>query len=605
MLVQLSPFKTVKTLLKTPSGSRRRKRNETDTIDISADVSFVTTSSRRGQLKWKQHSPEVIDSQPLLLVSSDHEISIIGRSKEHSYDEFSSLRYSSRPGNAGSFAPSGKSADKLPRIPPILDAKNDMMYALQNENSRLCCWDALTVQGPDETRASKVDLLKPAVSMELLPLHKGAIYGTCIDGSFFIARLDRNVDRQDELVIEYLPNKLTKGKHTHVGTIAELPQGAVRGGSRKRKMSDADGHTTVYFYQTFHDDHSLNLVRHEVLFERYSSVGGKMITENSLEQRVVHIPLELDAGHCVLEAQMMLSSPGNALNACVAYRVQSGEDPIRKSFSALFSLTTGQLTHNRVELPAGTRQCSLIGDSLLVIGTEKDVQVFDIETGSVLYTTALPQDLRSRPDWRMHANSKIGAVALLYKERDTICLAISCLMLDDVYTTLTKTKLSLASKLTSAGIYAHTPAQTRPMAVMYNALNLQISDDSGKRSLEQTVQKALKSLDEARMSILSPSSINLENYLFMDTYEGSVTTVLEVVKSVESLSDGSPRNPQDDSGGTGKNGYGHEESEERFERSSLTDTSHQSTDSLSSPTSIYRWSYSYCFEVTAVWKGGG
>jgi len=251
----------------------------------------------------------------------------------------------------------------------------------------------------------------------------------------------------------------------------------------------------------------------------------------------------------------MLSSPGNALNGCVAYRVQSGEDPIRKSFSALFSLTTGQLTHNRVELPAGTRQCSLIGDSLLVIGTEKDLQVFDIETGSVLYTTALPQDLRSRPDWRMHANSKIGAVALLYEERDTICLAISCLMLDDVYTTLAKTKLSLVSKLTSAGISAHTPAQTRPMAVMYNALNLQISDDSGKRSLEQTVQKALKSLDEARMNILSPSSMNLENYLFMDTYEGSVTTVLEAVKSVESMSDGSPRNPQDDdSGGTGKNG---------------------------------------------------
>ena len=144
---------------------------------------------------------------------------------------------------------------------------------------------------------------------------------------------------------------------------------------------------------------------------------------------------------------------------------------------------------------------------------------------------------------------------MLYAERDTVCITVSSLMLDDVYATLAKRKLPLASKLTSARIYADTPAQTRPTVIMYNALKLQISDSSGKRSLEQTVHKALISLDEARMNILSPSSGNLENYLFMDTYEGSVNTVLEAVKAVESLSDGSPRNPQDDdSGGTGKNG---------------------------------------------------
>jgi len=448
--------------------------------------------------------------------------------------------------------------DKLPGISPVLDAKNDMMYALQNGNTRLCCWNALTVQGPDDTKASKVDLSKPAVSLGLLPLHKGAVYGTCTDGSIFIARLDHNTDNQDELSVEYLPNRLTKGVHTHSGTIAQLPQGAVKGGSRKRKMSDADGHTTVYFYQCFHDDLCLDIVRHEVLFEKYSVAGGKMIVNNSLDQRVLNIPLVVDVDHAVVDAQMTSSSTGNESLACVTYRVQRAGGTQEKTFSALLSLTTGKLERNTVELPSGTRQYGVIGDSLLVIGTEKSIQLFDIESCAVLCTASIPTELLDRQDWCLYANPKIGAVSLVYEDKGSVCLAISSLTFDDIHGSLGKRKLPFASKLASSVFDTEDTSETRNVVVMHNALNLKISEKKNQGSLQEAVDGALKSLDEARTSILSPSSRDVPNYLFMDTYEASVAMVLEALKTLQTSSDGSPRNPQDDdsqSGAGGKNGH--------------------------------------------------
>ncbi len=549
MLVQLSPFKTVNTSIKLSEYSRRRKRNESDVSDLPAEASYVTTSSRRGQVKWKQHSEEFMDSQPLLLVSSDHQMSTIGKSKDHEYDEFSSLRYSSRPGNVSSFAPmfSGKISEKLPRIPPILDAKNDQVYAFQHGNCRLCCWNALQANGPDEKKAVRVDLAKPAVSMSLLPLHKGIVYGSCTDGTIFVARHDTNTEGKDELSLEYLPSKL-QCKLKYAGTLSELPQGHANGAGRKRKMSDADGRTNVNFFQVFHDDKDLHLVRHEVQFERFSS-GGKIIVESSLNRRVVQIPLVMGQDEVLVTARVN-SCTSDASKASITYDLQHVQEKSKQSFCALLSLTFGDLTHYRVELPIETLQYGMLSETILATATQETLCLFDLESGCNLHTASMPKDLHGSQDsWLLRTDSKSGAVAILYDRDGLLVCAISSLMLDEQPDTLAKKKLSLASRLASSLLDAQAHACSGGNILMNHVLNLRLSKDlNAEQIVQDTIRQTLKSLEEARMKSVSPSTEDVHDFMFLDTYEGSVATLLSALNNCTLTFDGNEghHNPQDD-----------------------------------------------------------
>jgi hypothetical protein len=557
MLVQLSSFKTVKSSIKIPTTKRRRKRNESDLCDFPADASFVTTASRRGQQKWKQHSAEFTESQPILLISSDHQISTIGRSKDLSYDEFSSLRYSSRPGNVSSFAPasSGKNSDELPRIPAILDAKNEQVYALQHGNSRLCCWNALKANGPDEKHAVRVDLAKPAVSMALLPMHKGVVYGSCTDGTIFIARLERANDDTEELSVEYLPNKLKDTSH-HAGTFAELPQGYAQGAGRKRKMSDADGHTSVSVYQVFHDKKSLHLVRHEVQFERFAS-GGKMIVDGTLNQQMVQIKLVSESDQFLESAKLLVSTSGSGSKTAVTYRVKKSKSDTSPEFcSALLSLASGDLTHSGVTLPRGTKQCGMISETLLVVTAEQHMYLYDLETGSILQTVSLPKVLLDvDAGWLLCTDAKFGTLAILYQNSGVLHCDFSSVMLDDSQETLANTKLSLASRLASSAIDMHAHAEGGTTIVVNNVLDLHSpsSPPPKKKNMEATIQEVLSSLDNARLKICSSTEEQVEDFVFMDTYEGSVATLLAALENAKSNTDGNEgqHNPQDDSSSNG------------------------------------------------------
>ncbi len=346
----------------------------------------MTTSSRRGQQKWKQHSDEFLDTQPVLLLSSDHQISIVGRKKDDDYDEFSNLRYSSRPGNVTSFAPpssNNKTKDHLPRIPPILDAKNDQVYAFQHGNARLCCWNALHANGPDEVSAAKVDLAQPAVSMSLLSLHKGVVYGSCVDGTIFVARLGSDAEGKATLLVEYLPNK-SGAKLSHVGTVAGIPHG--RGTGRKRKMSDAEGGTMVHIYQVFQKEKGIQLFRHEVQIEKMSS-GEKIVIESHVTDREVRIPLLTEKDDSLMTATLNACT-NDTSKAAISYQVKTKQGSIKR-FSALLSLSTGNLTHYHVELPDETLQHGMISESILVAGTNQSLHLIDLEPGSTLHTLSL------------------------------------------------------------------------------------------------------------------------------------------------------------------------------------------------------------------------
>ena len=86
MLVQLSPWRKAETSIKASNASRRRSRIESDDNKLHAKASFITTSSRRALSKWKQHSSELVERQPLLVLTSSHKICVLGKTKDSDYE---------------------------------------------------------------------------------------------------------------------------------------------------------------------------------------------------------------------------------------------------------------------------------------------------------------------------------------------------------------------------------------------------------------------------------------------------------------------------------------------------------------------------------------
>jgi hypothetical protein len=556
MLVQLSPWKTAQTSIRYSKTSKRRNRNDKDvTKEFPVEASFVTTTSRRGQQKMKQHSAEFSDSMPLLAVTSDHRITVVGRSKEPSYEEYAALQYSSRPGPAGSFfsAPlnGSKSSRDLPKIPAILDAKNDKVYALQNGNTRLCCWDSWHSSGPDEKKSLKVELAHPALSMSLLPMHKGIVYGTCQNGSIFIARVACESEGGEGIVVEYIPSKPPKGSE-HVGTLAELPQGQQKTTGRKRKMSDADGKSSVVFYQAYSSGGSLSLLRHEVMCERFSA-DGKLVIEESLSQMTALVDLASHAGRPkskVENARLLVSSSGTAPKVAVVYSIHEdsplptngNSDHLPKVCCAVLSLSDGDISHSPVPLPVTSEQFGLVTETVLAVATRDSINLYDLETGSMLRTIKTADVIGNSTDcWLLCTDAKFGTLAILFPGKEHIQAAFSVVYLGESQGASMPNKLTLASKLSSALIMPSTNAPD-----VFNHL-LKIGDESKSIRptvrLQDSVRKAIFALDDARSKILSTG----EGHSFMDVYESSVAAVLNNMTTcqTDSYGNAAQHNPQD------------------------------------------------------------
>lgn len=565
MLVQVSPWKTAKTSIRASQTTRRRKRD--DNKEFPATVSFITTASKRGMQKMKQHSSEFIDSMPFMAITADHEITVIGRSKESSYDEYTSLKYSSRPGSTGSFSPSpqnGKSGGQKPRIPAIFDAKNDRVYAFQHGNTRLCSWSTMTANGPDEKGSMKVELSYPALSMALLPMHKGVIYGTCENGSIFVARVVDDSGNGEILAVEYLKSNQDDGSY-HVGTLAELPHGQNAVPGRKRKMSDADGHVPVIFYQTFCNGESIQLVSNKVNCERYAK-NGRLVMEESLSQQSASIDLTQSnisgtkqGKQKVEAAKLVISTPGTSPKAALFYTLldcpshsNGNANKQGTKYCALLSLDSSEISHHPVSLPTEMEQCGLVTETLLAVGTNRSILIYDLETGSVLQSTEIASMVGETNDgWVLVTDTKFATMSILYCKDGCVEAAFSVLSFDDIRKPPTK-RLSLASKLASS----LTMPQSKERFVI--ATDLLIAQDlieigdgvdpSSDASLEDSVRKALTTFDQAASKMLKNGK---GDSILLDTYEACAVGLLGDLKIYSSH-----HNPQDalPSAGKGVNG---------------------------------------------------
>eukprot|EP00537_Pseudo-nitzschia_pungens_P005074 CAMPEP_0172367222 /NCGR_PEP_ID=MMETSP1060-20121228/19668_1 /TAXON_ID=37318 /ORGANISM="Pseudo-nitzschia pungens, Strain cf. cingulata" /LENGTH=870 /DNA_ID=CAMNT_0013091385 /DNA_START=227 /DNA_END=2839 /DNA_ORIENTATION=- len=522
-------------------------------------------ASKRGLSKMKMHSAEFADCLPLLTITSDHNISVMGKKLTETegcplYREFSSLRYNSRPGDAGSFFAKpfngSYSASDLPRLPAILDTKNDRVYALQQGNSRLTCWNSWKSSGPDEKSAVKVQLKHPAVSMTLLPMNKGIIYGSCQNGVIYVARIIG-----ETFSVEYLQVK-QPDRNVLIGTFAEIDVEQARGSGRKRKMSDADGNSSVKFYQVFCDGKSIKVVRNNVILS--TSNSEKLVNVGSLVQNTASVDLlDNELNDCdqftLTRAELLVSSSGSAPKVSVIYTVKSNSsDKNQKevlhdincgTFCATISLASGDISNSPVRLPSHSKQFGLITESVVTVASNEMICLYDLFTGAALQSISLQRILRDMDtdgEWVLHTNAKHGILCVFYPKEGHLHVAFSTAALDESKGSFNLNKLKSSSKL-ACSLLACPKVTSQSTVDTFDMISSTGADrdDNGSlafKRLDQSVIRALTTLENTRFNIISQVEGSAPNTSFRDAFDASVSILM---KDIASANEGTDTNSID------------------------------------------------------------
>jgi hypothetical protein len=603
--------------------------DETSTTSRFAG-SFLATPSRNSLRKMRVHSKELSDFIPVLAVTSEHRIVAVGRKlgKHHhqqqqpeeerqqhqqqshqqkhqqlqgeekqnhdknstssSYREYGGcFQYRSRPGGAGSFFAKPKNgmhhpAD-LPAIPAILDTKNDRVYALQRGNSRLCCWNTWTWTnaGVDDKDTIRVELSSPVLSMTLLPMHRGMVYGTCLNGDIFVATVviggdttSRGKSSGDEsIVVRYLPARQPNGT-VHIGTLAELPEVAhqTKSSGRKRKMSDADGNVPVVFYQTFCDGTALNIVRHEIIFHGVigaSAPGSSprdIFKRESLVQRIASFDVlrAFDpscascGGLALTRAELLISSSGTAPKVSLVFTVgtrstnsvteeQGCLDYRFGTYCATLSMATADFSCSPVRLPSRAVQFGLVTESSLAVATNDEVCLFDLTTGSLLQSKSLKRLARDEgSDWVLCTDTKHATIAVLYSKDDQLNVAF-CTALDDDRRNLVAEPINAASKLACSLLNASKKQNDRralenshsiaPPVTVFGERRAKLSfnklEMSQDRMLEMLVQCGRQTNHVNRIADLD----------YLDVFQSCVSTLVSEADGKQVVAEKGPKTP--------------------------------------------------------------
>eukprot|EP00934_Nitzschia_sp_Nitz4_P008576 Nitzschia sp. Nitz4//scaffold170_size48074//266//3013//NITZ4_007098-RA/size48074-processed-gene-0.17-mRNA-1//-1//CDS//3329538619//8566//frame0 len=546
MLVNLSPWKSVQTSLT----SRRRKRTGKGSEDDAFQAVFVTASSRRGQSKKKSGGSDLTEKYPFLSITSSHQVMVVGRSKDRSYSEMTSMQYQSRPGVAGSFFPTQtnrKSASNA-QIPAVIDTKTDRVFALQQGNKRLCVWGAHDASGPSSKHLAVVELSSPAVSLSLLPVHKGVVYGSCLDGSLFVAKASVDESSSESTIsVDYLPVNAFSSDMSHVRTVAVVPKSSAKTPGRKRKMSDAEGLTSILFYQSYCLDGALTLIRHQLSFNPSGS-GTPMVVASTHEEQVTSMQLASTTGESLSDVKLMVSPGLVSTTFVVGYSLEN--KGTRESYSVMLDPQTGTSSHVRVKLPSTSTQYGLVAESTMAVATPEYVILYDLASGAPLENFPLPDEVAGMDGhWRLCTNVKNGTIAFLYTQGDKLSVSFSQFLMDQSQDVLPSAKVSLASRLASAVQIAPAAFDVETAFTVQTPQSLLPIPSKKKQkmsSMRDIIESVVKDMEDARLRIVGTEK-EVPDFLFMDTYEQSVGTIVSALKNEKIHNTGKgAQNPQDD-----------------------------------------------------------
>merc|ERR1712166_462887 len=275
------------------------------------------------------------------------------------------------------------------------------------------------------------------------------------------------------------PNK--NGGAVHIGTFAEIDVEQGRASGRKRKMSDADGNSSVIFYQVFCDASSIKIVRNNVTLSISNS--DLLVKNGSLVQNAASISL-LDKGlsdqYCLTGTNFLVSSSGSAPKVSVVYTVKATtsceinndiHDTCLGTFCAAISLVSGDISNSPVRISSQAKQFGLITETVLAAASNEIIYLYDLITGSMLQSISLKRIICDMDGgWVLHTNVNHGVLAVFYPKEDYLHVAFSTATLDESKGYLGSKKLKSSSKL-ACSLMAYSNGDFQSVTERFDMIN--------------------------------------------------------------------------------------------------------------------------------------
>lgn len=565
MLVQLSPWQSCSTSVPI-STKRRRKQSDASTfaydLPLEFEASLVTSTKRiRHKKKLKRNSGS--NEEPTVTITSSHRVCIVGQSS-HSragaeaggLQECSQWQFQSRPGKSTSFlqqVSTSINGSKQPqhhvtRIPAILDARNDQVYALQHENATLSCWNAETSSGPEDVDAPavKVSLSSPAMCMSFLPFQSGIAYGTCHDGRLFVATWTAGDHDDKQLTVEYSEQLLIDKTCHHVCTFVvsaastgSEPATSSKSG-RKRKASQEQHGGEFVFYQVFAKDTGI------VIYRRKANLMEQKCLEdetNGVQASFVDLVSTLEESNGVTVDPCAVSvSQVDESKIAVMYsagRATNGKSTSNKTLSqqrhycATIELETGSLTRRPFVLANYTRHAGAVTPYLLAVATLDEVLLYDMAHGSIVHRVVVTDLVGDCKNWSLIAEAKKGRLAVLSVQNGHAQVSFTKATLNGMSYQQAQqegNEYSIAIGLRSSlGVpsMAFVDESMGSSCGTTSLLDLTSAvEDSAERRVDDSVTEALVRLRSCIDEIQDPDNRDIQPFHFMKVYEQSVISIL-------------------------------------------------------------------------------
>lgn len=545
MLVQLSPWQKIPTSVPT-SVKRRRKRSDSVSSELSPEerpldfaASFVSSTRRYRQSKKRKDGLIPDEIIPSIAITSAHRVSVVGRilsarlADEH-MQECTQWQFMSRPGRASSFFQEEKvnGSSKPPlQVAAIMDGRNDKVYALQNENATLCCWQAHDASGPDDNNApaTKVPLLRPAISLSLHPFKKGIVYGTCQDGSLYVGRWISDVDGKETLNVEYAEPLQPKDSQ-HVFTVMLLTTSVVGVQAGQKRKASIDGDAVVY--QVFCKANLVLLYRREVRLTDHN-----LFDESSVQISSVDIMPSLQKmSEFCLDLSSVGASQIDESTIAVVYAIGTVENGkpkdliSRRHYCAPITLVTGRLLRSPFPLANFTRQTGPVTSSVLAVGTLDEVLLYDIIHGAVVHRAFVTDLVGDCKNWALITEARKSRLAILSEQDGHAHVCYSKVTYhgrseqqskeESTHSLAVALRSSLAT--TASQVDALRTHSRRSLIVLMSSGNSEESD----RHLQDCVDKALSGLRTCIDEIQDPENPDVQPYYFLNEYERSIVSLL-------------------------------------------------------------------------------
>lgn len=425
MKIQLAPWEITATSLKVDGGKRRKSRESgasNGTLTSSAPIAAClvhcnqASSSMKRKSKKAKHHQESISSfqsqtdglQPTLVVTSSHQIAVLGNKRSSLVDESplhecADLQYNSRPDKASAFLPEETSS--LSNLTPaVMDYQHERMYALQANGYRLAAWNVFT-GGPDVDSVS-VKLKSPAISLSFVALRAGPslVYGSCVDGSVFLARLTSNAKGSESWLLEYLaPYTMTNERRSHVHTTIKVDSGlsseTKNSGTKRRATSPPDNGSlplaSLSIYQVYYGDADLTIIRRDLVLSIAEWMKMEKLINADVERRVETVSVALAS--CHVQSLATISNVcrvgevacSGALYVDIAYTVKGiDDDSEERRFFRSIALESGHAHSFPFEIPTYASHLASIGQKYVTILSAGELSLFDKKRGARLLKAA-------------------------------------------------------------------------------------------------------------------------------------------------------------------------------------------------------------------------